>query len=127
MKGVSLHPLNRRNCQKANLALGDKWLDVEFLSLRFASKGGVTNVVRKAAALCSSNLAKIVNIRSTNRGFGYKGYNYKWRWPRRVSKMVSVSESLRFGLPRENGADQGNWLGRRYGPPIHVAYVHVTG
>ena len=63
MKGFSFQPLNRRNFQKTDLALWDRWLDVES-PLRFATKGGVPNVVGKAAVLCSSNLAKIVNILS---------------------------------------------------------------
>ena len=58
MKGVSFQPLKHRNSQKANLALWGKWLDVESTSLRFSLKGGVPNVVGKAALLCSSNLAR---------------------------------------------------------------------
>ena len=48
MKGVSFQPINRPNSQNPDLALWDRWLDVESPSLRLALKGGVPNVVGKA-------------------------------------------------------------------------------
>ena len=95
MKRVSFQPLTQ-NSQKLDLALWGRWLDVESHSLRFALKGGVPHVVGKAAVLCSSNLAKIVNIRSIIRGFGYKRYPWKWWWRLFVTAMAK--KGLQHGV-----------------------------
>ena len=85
---IALEPIGSRNLHlwvvlytkslnTSHLALWDKWIDVESPSPRFALEGGGPNVVGKAAVLCSSNLARIVNTQSIIRGFVYKGYKGK--------------------------------------------------